>query len=383
MTTKNNRFIKGMVFILFLSVFASRGYAQQEEQAKIRLAVVDFTTTDQKLEPPSLNQIVAEWLTLFLVNAGAVEVVERQELQKILQEQSLGQTGAINAESAAKLGELLGIKILVTGAVMRLGNTLEVTARLIDTSNGAIVGAFSVMAADVSELRSQIQTLAENMSRKLTGTEPGASPPKAEEIGVQPEEIKLRESFDGKAVDSNRWEFVPSPDETSMSDTDKKNTKLIQKDGMLTITGKYQKPDEPRGARLEPNFEKYSSIEAKIRVRDLKGTVTVGSAVGWNDGRSHTSIFMFFEENRGHVGLQITDPPKRSEIPVASDLRLNQWYVLRLDYKEGQFQYYWNGRLVTQITPNTPGAAESSLVLHFALEGTTAMTMDIDEIILR
>jgi TolB-like protein len=378
MSIKRSFTIKGIVFILLFVTLEHCVYAQQERQEKIRLAVVDFATTDQKLEPANLNQIVAEWLTLFLVNAGTVEVVERQELQKILQEQSLGQTGAINAESAAKLGELLGIKILVTGTVMRLGNTLEVTARLIDTTNGTIIGAFSVMAADVSELRSQIQTLAENMSRKLTGTEPGAALPKTEEIGVTPQEVKLRDSFDGNAFDPDRWGLF------DISDTDRKNTKLIQKDGMLTITGKYQQPDERRGPYLSPQVEfPYSSIEAKIRVREINGRVLVGPAIGWNDGRSHTNILMFFEENSGHVGLQITDPPKRSEITVASDLRLNQWYVMRLDYKDGQFHYYWNGRLVTQITPNTPGAAESGLVLHFDLRETIAMTIDIDEIILR
>jgi len=378
MKTRKNRFLQGVVLILLLSIFASWGYTQQERQEKIRLAVVDFATTDQKLEPVNLNQIVAEWLTLFLVNAGAVEVVERQELQKILQEQSLGQTGVINAESAANLGEVLGIKILVTGTVMRLGNTLEVTARLIDTSNGAIVGAFSAMAADVNALRPQVQQLAESISRKLSGREIGTALPKEETIEVRPEEIKLKESFDGNAFDLVRWDWKV------FLSIDQRNTQLTQKDGILTITGKYPYPDEKRDARLSPRVEfQYSSIEAKIRVREVKGTVGIGPAIGWNDGRSHTSMLMFFEENGGHIGLQITDPPKQTQIPVDAELRLNQWYVLRLDYKEVQFHYYWNDRLITQITPNTPGAAESNLVLHFALQGTDVMTIDIDEIILR
>jgi TolB-like protein len=372
MKTRKNRFLKGVVFILLLSVFSSWGYAQQERQEKIRLAVVDFTTTDQKLEPSNLNQIVSEWLTLFLVNAGTVEVVERQELQKILQEQSLGQTGVISTESAAKLGELLGIKILVTGAVMKLGNTLEVTARLIDTSNGAIVGAFSVMAADVNQLRPQIQLLAENISRKLTGT--GTEPPKEEKIGVMPEEIKLRESFDGDAFDPYRWRF-------DILDDDRKNTKLIQKDSVLTLTGTYQKPNEQRLAGLYPGFEiQYHSMGARIRVREVKGTVCVGPAINWNYGLSSTDILMCFEENNGLVRIRSEN---LIEIPVESHLRLNQWYLMRLDYKDGQFQYYWNGSLSKRIPPNTSVDPKSRVGMHFNFQRTKTMTIDIDEIILR
>jgi curli biogenesis system outer membrane secretion channel CsgG len=48
---------------------------------------------------------VTEWFTTFLVNIGTYEVVERRELEKILQEQSLGQSGVLSADSALKSGK--------------------------------------------------------------------------------------------------------------------------------------------------------------------------------------------------------------------------------------------------------------------------------------
>ena len=111
-----------------------------QEAETLRLAVIGFDKTGEEIDPPDLDKIVNEWLTAFLVNTKAFEIVERQELEKILQEQSLGQMGVLDPESAAQAGKVLGVNILVTGTLMRFGDTLEVTTRLIDVTNGTITG---------------------------------------------------------------------------------------------------------------------------------------------------------------------------------------------------------------------------------------------------
>lgn len=65
----------------------------------------------------NLGDGFAEMLTTELMKTGRFIVVERQALQDILSEQELGQTGIVRQETAAKVGQVLGVQIIIRGAV--------------------------------------------------------------------------------------------------------------------------------------------------------------------------------------------------------------------------------------------------------------------------
>ena len=48
-------------------------------------------------------------------------LIERSKIAKILEEQALGQSGAISEESAARVGQLLGAESIITGSILRAG----------------------------------------------------------------------------------------------------------------------------------------------------------------------------------------------------------------------------------------------------------------------
>jgi len=56
-----------------------------------------------------------------LVKTKKFIVVERSELEQITREQHLGQSGAVTAGTAAKLGHLIGASVIVTGSVTEFG----------------------------------------------------------------------------------------------------------------------------------------------------------------------------------------------------------------------------------------------------------------------
>jgi len=67
--------------------------------------------------------VTADGLTAMLVDAlakdGRFVVVERPGLASVQGEQQLGQTGAVNAETAAQSGQLIGSSAIVRGAVIK------------------------------------------------------------------------------------------------------------------------------------------------------------------------------------------------------------------------------------------------------------------------
>lgn len=86
---------------------------------RLRIAVVDFenkTTYGQRLGTASADILVTE-----LGRTDRFILIERAKLDKIMAEQKLALTGAVNPDTAAQMGKLLGAAAIVTGAVSEFG----------------------------------------------------------------------------------------------------------------------------------------------------------------------------------------------------------------------------------------------------------------------
>lgn len=68
-----------------------------------------------------LGEGVADMLVTALVKTNKFSVLERQELERVVAEQRLGESGLVTAETAPKLGKLLGVELLVVGSVSEFG----------------------------------------------------------------------------------------------------------------------------------------------------------------------------------------------------------------------------------------------------------------------
>lgn len=109
---------KTLVIVLAaLCVLASVSMAQG---LKKRLAVMDF---EDKTGHGSwhIGSGMADMLTTSLVKSGKFMVIERQQLEAVLKEQAMGLSGAITPQSAAQVGKLLGVELMVMGSVNEFG----------------------------------------------------------------------------------------------------------------------------------------------------------------------------------------------------------------------------------------------------------------------
>ncbi len=111
-----------------------------------------------------LGSGVADMLATALVKTGKFAVIERQELDKIVDEQKLGESGLVTPQTAPKVGQLLGAELFVVGAITECGTKESnigggisvfggglktkkartvVDIRLINTSTGEIIASES------------------------------------------------------------------------------------------------------------------------------------------------------------------------------------------------------------------------------------------------
>ncbi len=87
---------------------------------KLRVGIVDFVNKSS-YGAGRLGTSASDILTTELFKTGAFIVVERAQLKQVLGEQSLGQTGVVNPETAAQAGRVLGLNALVTGSISQFG----------------------------------------------------------------------------------------------------------------------------------------------------------------------------------------------------------------------------------------------------------------------
>lgn len=87
---------------------------------KRRVGVVDFENKTAYGQT-RLGQAASDILITELVKTGKFIVVEREKMEKLMQEQKLGLTGAIDPNTAAQMGKILGLNAIVTGAISNFG----------------------------------------------------------------------------------------------------------------------------------------------------------------------------------------------------------------------------------------------------------------------
>jgi curli biogenesis system outer membrane secretion channel CsgG len=114
-------------------------------QSKIRVAVLEFeNNATGEWSSWGLGKAAQDAMVTALVESGMFSVIERQKLEMIMQEQGLGQSGAVTAQSAAKIGKLLGVQLIITGSVTEFGK---------EETGGGLLG---VIGADVETYRTAL-----------------------------------------------------------------------------------------------------------------------------------------------------------------------------------------------------------------------------------
>ncbi len=101
-------------------------------------AVLDFTARNRKQE--GMGKEVAMLLTSFLSDNPQLIMVERQEIETLISEQALGKSGTVKADTVAKVGQLTGAKIIITGSIMSLGNEQTLIAKIMGTETSRVLG---------------------------------------------------------------------------------------------------------------------------------------------------------------------------------------------------------------------------------------------------
>ncbi len=229
-------------------------------QPKKRVAVFTFQDkTDHSWHwwnGRSPGEGMADMLTTALVKSGKYVVIERQEINKVLEEQKMGQAGLVTPESAAKIGKLLGVELAVMGAVTEFGYSKEGTGSRIKGIGIGVKKQKATVAVDVRFVNTTTGEIiaAENVRKEKSKGGLRISAPK---FG-----FTNQNNFDNSLVGKATREAVDSIVEL----IDKQMAQLPWEGKIIMVRGNYvyMKPGSNAGVKVGDTFYIYTKGEELI-----------------------------------------------------------------------------------------------------------------------
>lgn len=104
------------------------------------LGVVYLNSNTPNPEAAWIGRGLADMLTTDLSKISKLTVVQREQLDKVLKEQALSASGAVDPSRAAQLGKVLGAQTLLTGSYAAIGRNVRVDLQLVNAATGRVEG---------------------------------------------------------------------------------------------------------------------------------------------------------------------------------------------------------------------------------------------------
>lgn len=150
-----------LVFVALLGIDLSTGFSQ----GKPTIAVLNLEAKNVGQETA---EAVADILSTELFNSQRFNVIERQSITRILEEQKLQMTGVTDMSQAVEIGKVLNVEKIMIGSVSRLGETYTINTRLVDVKTGALELAQKATSTyGESGLTEAISDLVAKISKKV------------------------------------------------------------------------------------------------------------------------------------------------------------------------------------------------------------------------
>lgn len=110
-----------------------------------RVAIINFDNTIAKTnEFGNLGGPLRDMLTTDLSEVKNLLMVDRQSLEKVINEQNLNNSNRFDQNTATRLGKLLGAEIVITGTYFEFYSSLRVDAKIINVETGEILHSVGV-----------------------------------------------------------------------------------------------------------------------------------------------------------------------------------------------------------------------------------------------
>ena len=130
-------------FLALLTVAVALPLAAQRTDTRPGIAVLPFfnggSIGQDKEDFEALQYGIQGMLISELASNPSARVVEREVLQRLVEEQNLGSSGRVEPGTAARIGKLVGARYVIVGTFIDFYGDFRIDARLVDVETSELV----------------------------------------------------------------------------------------------------------------------------------------------------------------------------------------------------------------------------------------------------
>jgi len=158
--------MKKSLFLLLILFFVASVSLQGSE--RVRMGVYDLESSNISKDTALA---VSEMLRAELFSTGRFVIVDKKNMEKVLKEQAFQQTGCTSSECAVEVGKILGVNIMATGSVTKLGNSINLSVTLTDVEKSESIAIEKGSCDSEDKLAGEVKKIAFAIAIKtpLTG----------------------------------------------------------------------------------------------------------------------------------------------------------------------------------------------------------------------
>ncbi|MFH0920243.1 MAG: CsgG/HfaB family protein [Fibrobacterota bacterium] len=133
------------------------------EGPKKLIAVFPFKNSTNYSDWYNVAEALSDMLITKLINSKKFDVVERSQLNKIMEEKSMAMSGVVEQSEAMQAAQMAGAELILIGSASVVAGKIEVDARIIDAKRGVALCSMSSSGFDLANLRA----LADDINAKI------------------------------------------------------------------------------------------------------------------------------------------------------------------------------------------------------------------------
>lgn len=158
------------------------------------MALTDFDNSSKSAEYEWMKSAIPGSLYTELKAKSKVNLIERNQIEKALEEMKLVSVGLIE-ENAPKLGKMLGADAVLTGIYQISGDSIRIDAKIVKVETGEVLSGGDV-SGTIKDIFNLEKRLAENVLAALEALAPKDEKAKDEEQKVAEKEDEARKEKD-------------------------------------------------------------------------------------------------------------------------------------------------------------------------------------------
>ncbi len=159
----DNSLLRNLINVFLYIIFLSQSVFSQ-----VNVAVSNFSNESDALYLDAWERSVPTLLRSYLSDNKDIVILDRDRLDKVLEEQALTLSGLIDSAKVQSIGKILGAEFILSGKIDRQNQEIVINADLIRVKTGQIQTEI-VRTTNQDFKEAMVKMLANNLLYRLTG----------------------------------------------------------------------------------------------------------------------------------------------------------------------------------------------------------------------